>query len=102
MALSGLKPPTQLHLEDNIAINWITWLHAYELYATAASVITKSEFCNYSSLHRDLRMLVGDVLQTFSPPSEPACGDQWHVPNYVSTAIAELEWLDITIVQYAP
>ena len=43
MALSGLKPPAQLNLEDNIAINWRTRLHAYELYATAAGVITKSE-----------------------------------------------------------
>ena len=43
MALSGLKPPAQLNLEDNVAINWRNWLHAYELYATAAGVITKSE-----------------------------------------------------------
>ena len=31
------------NIEDNIDINWRTWLHAYQLYATAAGVITKSE-----------------------------------------------------------
>ena len=43
MALPGLKPPAQLNLEDNIAIKWRAWLHAYKLYATAAGVITESE-----------------------------------------------------------
>ena len=43
MLLSGLKPPAQLNLEGNIAINWRTWLNAYELYAIAVGVITKSE-----------------------------------------------------------
>ena len=34
-------------LEDNTAINWKTWLHTYELYATIPGVITKSEkVCN--------------------------------------------------------
>ena len=43
MAISGLKPPTQLNLEDNIAIHWRIWLDAYELYPTAAGVKMKSE-----------------------------------------------------------
>ena len=45
-------------------------------------------------LHSGLRMVVADLTQTFSPPPDPACGDQWRGANYVPTPVAELERLE--------
>ena len=39
-------------------------------------------------LHSALRMVVADLSQTFSPPRDPACGDQWRGPDYVPSPIA--------------
>ena len=43
MALTGLKPPTCLNLEDNLAMNWRAWYDSYQIYATAAGVTNKPE-----------------------------------------------------------
>ena len=42
MALSGLKPPAPLLLEGNLAQNWKVWYNAYEIYAGATGVTSKS------------------------------------------------------------
>ena len=43
MALSGLKPPAPLKLDENLALNWKAWYNAYDVYATAAGVSNKPE-----------------------------------------------------------
>ena len=47
-----------------------------------------------NDLHSGLRMVVADLTQTFSPPLDPASGNQWQGPNYVPTLVAELERLE--------
>ena len=42
MAMSGLKPPAPLLLEGNLAQNWKIWHSAYEIYAGATGVTSKS------------------------------------------------------------
>ena len=45
-------------------------------------------------LHSGLRMVVADLMQTFSPPPDWPCGDQWRGPDYAPTPVAELERLE--------
>ena len=43
MALSGLKPPGWLNLQNNMAMNWQAWYDAYEFYAVASGASSKGE-----------------------------------------------------------
>ena len=43
MALTGLKPPSLLLLEGNLAHNWKNWHKVYKIYAGASGVASKSE-----------------------------------------------------------
>ena len=43
MALTGLKPPAPLNLDDNLSMNWRAWYDSYQIYATAAGVSNKPE-----------------------------------------------------------
>ena len=43
MALTGLKPPAPLKLDENLALNWKSWYNAFDIYATAAGVANKPE-----------------------------------------------------------
>ena len=36
MALTGLRPPTPLSLDRNLALNWKEWFNTYEIYTTTA------------------------------------------------------------------
>ena len=43
MALTGLKAPPPLNLDDNMAMNWKAWYSAFDIYATASGVVNKPE-----------------------------------------------------------
>ena len=48
MALSGLNPPAQLHMDVSLAMKWRLWFHLYEICAITSGITTefkKKEQC---------------------------------------------------------